>query len=630
MKKSTPIILFFLVFLASFGGLHAQAMDTTQRKVIRSKIDELSEKAQYKEAHQFIASFLKKTTQKTPNQDIAYLKYCEGLVFYKQENVDSAIVSLNTAIQIFEQKLNDDPNFAQQYTAMSATLLAGIHHEKYAYPVALDFYEKALKIYEMRQDDSKLASLLSDMSVFYRDIKNYNTALEYGARALKMHQNRDDIDYISYDLLNLAITHDELKNYDKALEYYFKVIETKTGDLTTTYNNIATSYKNKKQYDDALAFAKKALDNANSNQEDYNLDLIEATFCEILFLKDKKEESLSHGLTSLKLGRKNENLQVIKAVSLILSEIYDSRGDKLKAYDLFKEHIAARDSINNEDKEHDVTRKIALYDFERQQQDKVNEQLRKDAIASAEKKILYGGLTLMMLLAALTFRNFRRERKAKAAIAVEQEKSEELLLNILPKHVAAELKASGTAQARSYEQVSVLFADFKDFTKVSEQVEPTELVALINKYFTQFDIIIGKYNLEKIKTIGDAYVCVGGLSDEDTTAAAIRLIHAAKEMQKFIEVAKNQALIENKPFFEQRIGISTGAVVAGIVGLKKFTYDIWGDTVNIAARMEQHSEVGKINVSESTFQLIKAEINCTHRGAIAAKNKGEINMYFVD
>jgi adenylate cyclase len=630
MKRDVHIILFFLVFFASFGVLHAQAMDTTQRKVINSKINGLLEKAQYQEAHQFIASFFKKSTQKASNQDIAYLKYYEGFVYYKEEALDSAIVSLNAAIRIFEQKLNDDPDFAQQYTAMSATLLAGIHHEKYAYPIALDFYEKALKIYEMRQDDSKLASLLSDMSVFYRDIKNYNTALEYGTRALKMHQNRKDINYISYDLLNLAITHDELKNYDQALEFYFKVIETKTGDLTTTYNNIATSYKNKKQYDDALAFAKKALDNANANQEDYNLDLIEATFCEILFLKDKKDESLAHGLASLKYGRENENLDVIKAVSLILSEIYDSRGNKLKAYDMFKEHIAARDSINNEDKEHDVTRKIALYEFERGQQDKINEQLRKDTIASVEKKILYGGLTLMILLAALIFRNFRRERTAKAAIAVEQEKSEELLLNILPKHVAAELKASGMAQARSYEQVSVLFADFKDFTKVSEQVTPTELVALINKYFTQFDIIIGKYNLEKIKTIGDAYVCVGGLSDEDTKAAAIRLIYAAKEMQGFIEVTKNQALIENKTFFEQRIGISTGPVVAGIVGLKKFTYDIWGDTVNVAARMEQHSEVGKINISESTFQLVKSEVHCIHRGAIAAKNKGDINMYFVE
>ncbi len=605
-------------------------MDSTQRKTTMTKLTDLFAEEKYQEAHQLSNQLLKKATQSANNQDIAFAKYLKGLIYYNQEKADSAIILLTAAIENFERKLNDDPDFAQQYTGISAALLAGIYQEKYNYPIALDFYEKALKIYEIRQDKSKLASLLSDMSVFYRDINNDSTALEYGERALKIHLERKDKEYISYDLLNLAITHDELKNFDKALEYYFKVIETKTGDLTTTYNNIATSYKNKKQYDSALAFAKKALDNAVANEENENLGLIEATFCEILFLKEEKEKSLSHGLMSLKYSRKDKNLEVIKAVSLILSQIYDSRGDKILAYSLFKEHIAARDSINNENKEHDVTRKIALYEFERGQQEKINEQLRKDAIASAEKKILYGGLTLMILLAALIFRNFRRERKAKAEIAIEQQKSEELLLNILPKHVAAELKAKGSAEARSYEQVSVLFADFKDFTKMSEQVTPTELVALINQYFTQFDIIVGKYNLEKIKTIGDAYVCVGGLSDEDATAAAIRLILAAKEIQKFIEITKNQALIDNKPFFEQRIGISTGAVVAGIVGLKKFTYDIWGDTVNIAARMEQNSEVGKINISESTFLLVKEEINCVYRGAIAAKNKGNINMYFVE
>ncbi|MBK9174815.1 MAG: adenylate/guanylate cyclase domain-containing protein [Flavobacteriales bacterium] len=209
-------------------------------------------------------------------------------------------------------------------------------------------------------------------------------------------------------------------------------------------------------------------------------------------------------------------------------------------------------------------------------------------------------------------------------------RSEELLLNILPEEVAEELKAKGLAKARHFHSVTVLFTDFKGFTAMSEAVTPQQLVRDLNECFSAFDHITEKYGIEKIKTIGDAYMAAGGLPTPNTTHAT-DVIKAAFEIRDFIAEGKARKIANNLPFFEIRIGIHTGPVVAGIVGVKKFSYDIWGDTVNTASRMESSGDVGHVNISEATYALVKDEpgLSFTSRGKVQAKGKGEIEMYFV-
>jgi adenylate cyclase len=209
-------------------------------------------------------------------------------------------------------------------------------------------------------------------------------------------------------------------------------------------------------------------------------------------------------------------------------------------------------------------------------------------------------------------------------LSIEKKKSDDLLLNILPEEIADELKLNGEIKAKQFEEVSVLFTDFVNFTGVSSRLSPKELVSQIHEYFVAFDAIMEKNQLEKIKTIGDAYLAVCGLP-QITENHAIKTVQAAIEINKFV-----QNKLKEGGLFDIRIGINTGSVVAGIVGVKKFAYDIWGDTVNTAARMEQNSEAGKINISGSTYLKIKDHFTCTHRGMINAKNKGEIDMYFVE
>lgn len=211
-------------------------------------------------------------------------------------------------------------------------------------------------------------------------------------------------------------------------------------------------------------------------------------------------------------------------------------------------------------------------------------------------------------------------------IVTEKQKSDDLLRNILPEEVANELKLKGTTEAKYFDHVTVIFTDFVDFTKAGERLTPQQLVDELHTCFKAFDDIISKYHIEKIKTIGDAYLAVSGLPAADNNHAT-NTVHAALEIRAFMNERKKQF---PGTTFDIRIGLHSGAVVAGIVGVKKFAYDIWGDTVNTAARMEQSSQPDKINISQATYDLVKDHFICTYRGEIAAKNKGEMNMYFVD
>lgn len=209
-------------------------------------------------------------------------------------------------------------------------------------------------------------------------------------------------------------------------------------------------------------------------------------------------------------------------------------------------------------------------------------------------------------------------------LQLEKQKSDDLLLNILPHEVAEELKNTGKTEAQHYDEVSVLFTDFVSFTSISQKLGVGELIHELNENFTAFDHIMEKHGLEKIKTIGDAYLAVSGLPIKNYLHANAAIL-AALDILDYVEERK-----KTSPYaLNIRIGIHSGPLVAGIIGVKKFAFDIWGDTVNTAARMEQNSESGKINISANTYELVQDTFVCESREVISVKGKGDMEMYFV-
>ncbi|MDR3609469.1 MAG: adenylate/guanylate cyclase domain-containing protein [Ignavibacteriaceae bacterium] len=209
-------------------------------------------------------------------------------------------------------------------------------------------------------------------------------------------------------------------------------------------------------------------------------------------------------------------------------------------------------------------------------------------------------------------------------LKAEKEKSDLLLQNILPIQIIKELKEKGVIKPRDYECVSLLFTDFEGFTRLASNMPPGELVAELNEIFMNFDKIINKYGLEKLKTIGDSYMVGGGFPVE-TKEHAVNIVRAAIEMQNMI-IARNNT---SKHEWKMRAGVHSGNIVAGVVGKIKYSYDVWGNTVNLASKMERHSIPGKINVTAATFNLIKDEFDCEYRGAIDIPGNGKIDMYYV-
>jgi class 3 adenylate cyclase len=250
--------------------------------------------------------------------------------------------------------------------------------------------------------------------------------------------------------------------------------------------------------------------------------------------------------------------------------------------------------------------------------------------------IIAVAVILIVLLTYIIYRSYKHTKKTRKflnqqneVIASEKEKSDKLLLNILPKDIAEELKESGFSIVKHYDLVSVLFADFAGFSKIVEEISFELLVAELDMYFKKFDKTVEKHHLEKIKTIGDAYMCAGGLPLTNPNNPILTVL-AGLHIQRIIESKNVYKILNNISLWELRVGIHTGPVIAGVVGEKKFAYDIWGDTVNIASRMEAAGDVGKVNISGTTYEHIKDYFDCTYRGKIPVKSKGEIDMYYVE
>ena len=505
-------------------------------------------------------------------------------------------------------------------------------HDKGSYESALEYFFESIN-YASRIDYSNgVGAATISIADVYSEMGNADNAEIYYDKGINILRKNDDLVSLATALLNAGDDAYNNEKYSIALKYFeesSQIFENIDYLIGSAYNKGNIGMVLAKQGKDSLA--KTSINDAIKileNLEDHNaISEYLIYMSDIYSRQNDLPTALGYAKRSLELATLYRLKDKISEANLKLSALYDKAGNLETAYKHFKDHITYRDSVKNIEVVQQMANQRTNYEVSQKQIEiDLAEQREKNqrniAIATAIALFLIG------LLAIGLFRRNTFIRRTKKIIEEERDRSDNLLLNILPEETAAELKANGSVKAKKYDAVTVMFTDFLGFTSFSEKLSPEALVETVGFYFSEFDAIVEKHGLEKIKTIGDAYMCAGGLHGSEENHPQ-KMVLAATEMAQFIHDTKHDSTASTMNF-DVRIGINTGPVVAGVVGTKKFAYDIWGDTVNVASRMESMSEPGRINISNSTYQHIKSDFECEYRGEIEAKNKGKIKMYFVN
>lgn len=454
-----------------------------------------------------------------------------------------------------------------------------------------NYYGKSIELFRQIKDSIPLASALTNAGDEYFNSSNYDSALIYFDEAGIIFKKVNYLNGTAYNLGNIGMVYAEQGKHALA----------------------------EQRINEAIVILEEL--------EDYYPISVYLTYMADIYTKQLDfNTAFGYLERSLHLAQKYGLKDQISDTNLKLSELYEVKGDQVSAYKHYRAHIAYRDSVKNIEAVQQMADQRTNYEVSQKQIEvDLLDQRRKN-----QRNIAIGTAIALFLIGLMAIGLLRRNkfiRKTKQIIEEERDRSDRLLLNILPEETAEELKNNGMVKAKKYDAATILFTDFKGFTNYSEKLSPEALVETVGFYFSKFDAIMEKYGLEKIKTIGDAYMCAGGLNDDEKDHA-YRMVLAALEIVAFVEETKND-VTASELTFDIRIGINTGPVVAGVVGTTKFAYDIWGDAVNVASRMESMSEPGRINISENTYALIKEEADCEYRGEIEVKNRGKLKMYFV-
>ena len=566
-----------------------------------------------------------------------------GNAYESLGELPTAISQHRESLAIYES-IRDTLRMARAFSNISSVLSLGG-----AYPEAFEALNKARLLVENKGDSPTTFKIYTQLGHNRFDLDMFSKAKDWYQRSLLLRQKSGDPVDIADGLVDLGNALDELNNVDSstlAIKYYLQALkiyqdQDDEPSIGLVCNNVGDAYKHLEQLDEALKYLREserirlAIEDEPGLMETYN------TINDVLFRQGKTKESLQYirrySEIADKIGNENMRMAALKD----FARAYAKLGDFSKAYEYQSAYNDLRFKVIDEKRAQNIETQQALTSLQEREmaldREKTNTALREAELAKTRtfRNALLGGAVLLILLVGLLFNRNRLRARANRLLTAknetierERQRADTLLQNILPEKTAEELKTNGTVKPVYYELVTVLFSDFKNFTTIAEKMSPEALVRELDECFRLFDAIVERHGLEKIKTIGDAYMCAGGLPEPNQTHA-MDTVRAALEMQQGLQALGKQKAAAGKPFFEMRIGIHSGPVVAGVVGSHKFAYDIWGDTVNTAARLEQGGEPGKVNISETTWEKVRAEFDCTFRGKLPAKNKGEIAMYFV-
>ena len=516
--------------------------------------------------------------------------------------------------------------------------IGAVYNSTGDYPKAIDFHLKCLRIAEKNNDDLRRATALQNIGAVYSNMGEFDESQKYYEQALELCESMSYEKCIGIVTMNLSEVFRNQGDLTKAAEQIeeSKKIFTALKDPSLPEAMIAAAHlwNEQNRYNQAIEESKIAYEFAKNGDSKVFMQRALITLGEGYNGIGQPSEGKNSFLKALEISKS-------LGVNVDLEEAYVGLKNAYLMLNDYQNVIKAQDSLLSISKQLfdiDKNENIANLQLEFNIEKRENEiallnadnELKNQEIEKAEIQRNFftaTSLFLLLLMGGVGYL-YRFARKKNKIITEERNKSDQLLLNILPEQTAKELKLKGSVLPKKYDFATVLFTDFVGFTSKAADIDPAVLVKSVDYYFRHFDEIVGRHNLEKIKTIGDAYMCVGGLPEENSSNAS-DAINAASELLAFVEETQN-----NPPkgitTFNIRIGIHSGPLVAGVVGTRKFQYDIWGDTVNVASRMETNCEPNQINVSQNVVDRLKDHVPFKYRGEITVKNRGEMKMYYLD
>ena len=559
-----------------------------------------------------------------------------GIVNYFQNRYVAAIDYYNQSLQEFI-KIKDNSGIANLYGNIGT-----IYYDRGDDTKALENYLQSLKYAELANDKYRTFIALNNLGAFYYlkapdNVRAFDKALDYYTRAMILCEELGKQEELGAISVNIGSMYFDKKDDAKALLYFQKAIKAygESENSLNAYNAMGKLYTREGKFDLAIKDHNKALTIAEKVNNKLSILQTQMGLGNVYEAKKDYHQALQFYTKAEANALDIQANHELKDLYDKMATTYSKISDYSKAYKYQTLYTAIKDTLYNID----TDKKLGLqqFDFDLQKKQTEINLLTKDKDLQAvkikrqqfAKNALLIGLCLAFIIALLIFRSYRIKVKTHKILDKQKNEIEELLLNILPVEVAKELQSTGHATPRHYESVSVMFTDFKGFTIIADKLSPDDLVEELDACFIAFDAIIEKYHLEKIKTIGDSYMCAGGIPTPEENHV-LKIVKAGLEIQNYVIKYNEKRREKGLAPWDVRIGIHVGPVVAGVVGKKKYAYDIWGSTVNIASRMESNGEPGRVNISSATYELIKDFYDCSYRGKIYAKNVGEIDMYFIE
>lgn len=551
-----------------------------------------------------------------------------GLYYFDKADFANAKDYWEICLEAY-RKINDFDGISNMYNN-----LGSIYYNLGNDSKALDYYMSGLDAGQKSGIKLRIATVTQNIGLYYmKKPATWNDALKYLNDALVLNEQIPNLDNISSSNVNIGEVYLNMKNDSIALIHFFKAkkaAEPNSTNLPYALIKIGDVMKLRNDYNAALKWYEESYKKAEEQGQQLYVAQAANSIAEIYQLKNQPKDALVYLKKANEIAAEIKSLEVLRNSYKGLAKSYVDLSDFHKAYSYQLKYSNILDTLNllNSDS---IQRKFEVGQKEKETKlvmaDKklVEEELKRSNLV---RNAMILGFVLVSALIFILYRDYRNKIKTNKLLDQRKAEIESLLLNILPYEVAVELQNTGHATPRFYDNASVLFTDFVSFSKIAESLSPQQVVEELNEFFIAMDNIIEKYQLEKIKTIGDSYMCAGGIPTVNQTHQ-IAIVKAGIEILEYLSNKNIHRENTGLPKWELRIGIHTGPLVAGVVGKKKYAYDIWGSTVNIASRMESNGQPGMLNISAALYEQVKERFDCTYRGKIYAKNVGEIDMYFV-